>query len=126
MLAVSGLGDVLTVFKSNQYGPITLSARNDAAIQGRTTALVAVGTSFELAMAAVMYHARRLIHDDMYTSGELEVEFKAAIEGVNPAWMENWYDSLTYCTWNGLGQRLSEEKILNALDILKTKGIRSR
>lgn len=126
MLAVSGVGDVVTVFKTDQHGNVILSARNDAAQEGQATAVVAVGTSFDSAIAAVMYHARTLIHDDMYIGGELEAEMKASIDGVKPQWMENWYDSLTYCTWNGLGQNLNEGKILNALDILKNSGIRSR
>ena len=125
MLAVSGVGDVVTVFKPDQHGKVILSARNDSAQEDRTAALVAVGKSFESAMAAVMDRARTLIHDDMCRSGELEMEIKALIDGVKSEWMENWYDSLTYCTWNGLGQDLSEGKILNALNILKTKGIKS-
>ncbi len=126
LLAVSGVGDVVTVFKSDHHGNVVMSARNDAAQEGRTRALVGVGKSFESANAAVMYHARTLIHNDMYISGELEAELKASIDGVKPEWMENWYDSLTYCTWNGLGQDLNEGKILHALDILSDNGIKSR
>lgn len=32
-------------------------------------------------------------------------------------------DGLTYCTWNSLGQDLTEEKIFNALDTLAKNGI---
>ena len=39
--------------------------------------------------------------------------------------MENWYDGLTYCTWNALGQDLNESKIYDALDILKANKIKS-
>ena len=126
ILAVSGVGDVVTVLKPDQHGNVILSARNDAVEEARTTALIAVGTSFESALAAVMYHARALVHDDIYIGGELEAEMKASIDGVKAEWMENWYDSLTYCTWNGLGQNLNEAKILNALDILEDSGIKSR
>lgn len=126
MLAVSGVGDVVTVLKSGQHGDVIMSARNDAGQESQTRAIVAIGKSFELAKAAVMYHARTLIHDDMYLSGELAAELKASIDGVKPEWMENWYDSLTYCTWNGLGQNLNEGKILDALDVLKQNGIKSR
>ncbi|KAJ5778180.1 hypothetical protein N7520_001426 [Penicillium odoratum] len=38
-------------------------------------------------------------------------------------WLTEWFDGLTYCTWNGLGQNLTEEKILGALDALKAHGI---
>ena len=126
ILALSGVGDVLAVLKPGQHRNVILSARNDAVKEAQTTAIVAVGTSFESAMAAVMYHARALIYNDMYIGGELEAEMKASIDGVKANWMENWYDSLTYCTWNGLGQNLNEAKILNALDTLEDSGIKSR
>lgn len=126
ILALSGVGDVVTVLKPGQHGSVILSARNDAAQEAHATAIIAVGKSFESALAAVMYHARTLIRKDLYIAGELEAEMKASIDGVKAEWMENWYDSLTYCTWNGLGQRLNEGKILNALDTLKNSGIKSR
>ncbi|KAM3514007.1 hypothetical protein MY11210_002324 [Beauveria gryllotalpidicola] len=38
-------------------------------------------------------------------------------------WRENWYDGLGYCTWNSLGQDLTEDKILEALKHLEESGI---
>lgn len=32
-------------------------------------------------------------------------------------------DGLSYCTWNGLGQNLTEEKLFNALESLSKNGI---
>ena len=34
-------------------------------------------------------------------------------------WPDPWYDNFAYCTWNGLGQDLSERGILSALDTLE-------
>lgn len=36
---------------------------------------------------------------------------------------EAWYDGLTYCTWNGLGRELSEQRLLSSLGTLKTSGL---
>lgn len=59
-------------------------------------------------------------------SKEVQEEMKTALEkDVKAEWMENWYDGLTYCTWNALGQDLHEQKIFHALDVLKEKGIHS-
>lgn len=59
-------------------------------------------------------------------SDEIKAEMKTAIEhDVKAEWMENWYDGLTYCTWNALGQDLNEDKIYNALNILKENNIKS-
>lgn len=70
-----------------------------------------------------MYHARSIVQATKLLSGEHEKEVKAAIEGVNPMWLENWFDGLTYCTWNGLGQKLTDEKIYGALDKLSAANI---
>ena len=125
MLAVSGVDDVLTVFKPNGEGKVMISARNDGLSQGHARVIIAVGKTFETANAAVMYHARKLVKGEEYMSGEMKAEMKASIDGgVKPEWLENWYDGLTYCTWNGLGQNLTEEMIYLALDILGSNHIR--
>lgn len=59
-------------------------------------------------------------------SKEIKAEMKTAIENdVKAEWMDNWYDGLTYCTWNALGQDLNEGKIYNALEVLKRNNIKS-
>lgn len=70
-----------------------------------------------------MYQARSLVQTAKLLSGEHEKEIKAAKDGVNAMWLENWFDGLTYCTWNGLGQRLTDEKIYNALNQLSSANI---
>ncbi|KAL9035877.1 MAG: hypothetical protein Q9214_006389 [Letrouitia sp. 1 TL-2023] len=45
-------------------------------------------------------------------------------KGVKAEWMENWYDGLTYCTWNALGQDLTEGKIFDALDTLEDNDVK--
>ena len=126
LLAISGVDDVLTVFKGNDEGNVIISARNDSPEQSQARVVAAVGTTFENANAAVMYHARKLVRGDEYMSNEIKAEIKTAIENdVKAEWMENWYDGLTYCTWNALGQDLNEKKIYNALKILKEQNIKS-
>lgn len=125
ILAVSGVGDVVTVFKPDGEGNVMISARNDG--PGSTARVVAaVGTTFEEANAAVMYHARKIVHGDEQMSIDIKKEMKSLIENdVKAEWMENWYDGLTYCTWNALGQDLNEDKIYNALNILKDNNVQS-
>lgn len=52
---------------------------------------------------------------DQYSKLELEGEDRTA-----------WEDGLSYCTWNGLGADLGEDKILKALDELERAGVRSK
>ncbi|KAI4199094.1 MAG: hypothetical protein LQ350_004849 [Teloschistes chrysophthalmus] len=124
LLAVSGVDEVLSVFKPDENGSVVLHSRNDSVEEGEAKVLAAVGTTFNTALAAVMYHARKIVRGDASMSLEVKQEMKTALDkGVKAEWMENWYDGLTYCTWNGLGQDLNEQKILDALDILKEKKI---
>ena len=124
LLAVSSIDDVLTVLKPDGQGNVRIHVKNDARVVGKGRVLAAVGKDFESANAAVMYHARKLVAG-LRMSDEIEAEMKISIDkDVKAEWMENWYDGLTYCTWNGLGQNLNEQKIFDALDILKANNIK--
>lgn len=125
-LAISGVGNVLSVFTHDGDGNVIVQARNDLETEGKSQVLVAVADEFEVANAAVMYHARRMVMGQQSTTGELKAEeeaFNAKKDEMHGEWLEEWYDGLTYCTWNGLGQDLTEQKIFSALDSLKKEGI---
>jgi hypothetical protein len=87
--------------------------------------LVGLGDDFETANAAVMYHARGIVASSKQASGEQQKEIEALKDGGESTkmWAENWYDGLTYCTWNALGQALTEEKIVNAVTTLAENNI---
>lgn len=126
LLAISGIDEVLTVFKPDAHGNVIAHSRNDSTEPGQARILAAVGTTFSTALAAVIYHARKIVRGYDTMSQEVKEDMKTALEkDVKAEWMENWYDGLTYCTWNALGQDLHEQKIFDALDVLKKKGIRS-
>ncbi|KAM7191795.1 Glycoside hydrolase superfamily [Naviculisporaceae sp. PSN 640] len=118
-LGVSSPSDVTTLFRSDQSGKLTAHIRNDSTEQRTGTVLVAVGDNFESANAAVMYHARSLAAASASTTApEQEAEAQPLADDVKTQWYERWYDGLGYCTWNSLGQKLTDSKILNALDVL--------
>ncbi|KAL8996931.1 MAG: hypothetical protein Q9169_003690, partial [Polycauliona sp. 2 TL-2023] len=124
LLAVSGVEEVLTVFKPDDHGNVIAHSRNDSTVTRQARVLAAVGTTFNTALAAVIYEARKVVRGYDTMSPEVKEEMKTALEkDVKAEWMENWYDGLTYCTWNALGQDLHEQKIFDALDILKGNGI---
>ncbi|KAH9826905.1 glycoside hydrolase family 36 protein, partial [Teratosphaeria destructans] len=121
-LGISGVEDVLTIFTNDADGNVIIKSRNDRTETGTARVLVAVADTFDVANAAVMYAARKVVG----TYGTLTSDDETAdlIEDqVKPAWMEEWYDGLTYCTWNGLGQNLTDEKIYRALDSLASNNI---
>ncbi|KAJ5659336.1 Raffinose synthase [Penicillium longicatenatum] len=133
LLAVSGINDVLTTFKSGENGEVLINAKNDNEELSQFNVLAAVAEDFEVAMSALVYEARKVVKPfSQSTSGALEEEPPSSPLGDDTVivekdakiqWLTEWFDGLTYCTWNGLGQNLTEEKILGALDALKNRGI---
>ena len=125
LLAVSGVGDVLNVFKDDGNGNIIVSCRNDGADEAKSIVLAAAGYTHGEAYAACSYYARRIIMGEIKVSGELEAELKALdLDDPKAQWWNEWYDGLAYCTWNGLGQKLNEQKIYDALSSLAENNIK--
>lgn len=122
-LAISGVDDVLSVLKHDGNGNVILQGRNDRETEGTSQVLVAVADSFDVANAAVMYHARNIVTNSSAADKVKSEELKLMENNVKPEWLEEWYDGLTYCTWNALGQNLTEQKIFDALDMLQKENI---
>ena len=125
LLAVSGIEDTLTVLKHDDFGGIVVSGRNDGSSPAHARVLAAVGLTHETALGACMYQARKMV---MGRLGLEEDSIRRETEklddgGSRAQWMEEWYDGLNYCTWNGLGRSLTEEKIHKALDDLEQSNI---
>lgn len=125
VLAISGIDDVLTVFR-HAHGKVIINARNDRETEGVSRVVVAVGKTFEEANSAAIYKARHIVEPYLQLSRE-EKEIADIItnkkDKLHASWIQDWYDGFTYCTWNGLGQNLTEEKISGALKSLKQAGI---
>jgi hypothetical protein len=124
-LAISGVDDVLTIFKYDSEGNVIVEGKNDAEEEGISRIIVAVASTFEVANAAVMYQARRIVMAYAKDTGELQAEIDAMKEAeVKPEWLEGWSDGFAFCTWNSLGQDLTEDKIYAALDSLEKNDIK--
>ncbi|KAI8630117.1 glycoside hydrolase family 36 protein [Xylariaceae sp. FL1651] len=123
LLGISGRNNVQTLLRSSDSGPVIIHLRNDDYMNSAGMLLAAVGDDCESAIAAVMYHARALMQSSSQTTEAVCQELSALNDKVRPEWMEDWYDGLGYCTWNALGQRLTEEKLLNAVDSLRKNNI---
>jgi hypothetical protein len=126
LLALSGIEDEENTFRDDGNGKVLLVSRNDGKDGGTGRIIAAVGKSFESAIAACMHYARDIVSHGEMLSVVLKAEQEALVDSDDrkALWMENWYDGLTYCTWNGLGQNLSEEKIYRALDSLRDHNIK--
>ncbi|KND91250.1 putative galactinol--sucrose galactosyltransferase 6 [Tolypocladium ophioglossoides CBS 100239] len=122
-LAVSGIGNVLTTLRNTERGSVSVHARNDGASDEMVLVLVSESNDFEHAVASVMYHARTLVSQAKRENPEWENDMKSLAEQVKPEWKENWYDGLGFCTWNALGQKLTEQKVLEAVQKLAENDI---
>lgn len=126
-LGISGTEDMMSTF-IHEDGNVIIKGRNDREQTGASRVLVAVAKSFEVANCAVMYHARKVVAEHSAASetrGGITKEIASlADDKVKPEWMEEWWDGFTYCTWNGLGQDLTAQKIYDALDDLSKNGIK--
>lgn len=133
VLAISGINDVTTVIQG-QSGRLNIHVRNDRDEDDIARVVVAVAGSFEEGLAACMYYARSIVSQHVALSEEehevitkikqLEVAKTKQDGDVKADWVQDWYDGFTYCTWNGLGQNLTEEKISGALSSLEKNGIK--
>ncbi|KAF2764002.1 glycoside hydrolase [Teratosphaeria nubilosa] len=121
-LGISGVEDVLSIFTNDGDGNVIIKSRNDRTETGTARVLVAVADTFDVANAAVMYAARKVVGTYGTLTSDDETA-KLVDDKVKPQWLEEWYDGLTYCTWNGLGQNLTDEKIYRALDSLSSNNI---
>ncbi|CAK4033528.1 glycoside hydrolase family 36 [Lecanosticta acicola] len=121
VLGISGVDDLMTTFVNDKHGNVIIKCRNDRTSAGNATVLAAVADSFEVANAAVFYHARKVVGS--YTNAPVDDQVQTMMDSIKPEWLEEWYDGLTYCTWNALGQNLTAQKIYDALDDLSKNNI---
>ena len=90
ILAVSGVNDVLTTLGHNGEGRVVIQPRNDSEEDGISRLVAAVGKDLNHAIAAVMYHARKLVMKYSVGAEEAEAEFRALTDDFKPEWLENW------------------------------------
>ncbi|RMZ75744.1 hypothetical protein DV737_g5153, partial [Chaetothyriales sp. CBS 132003] len=140
VLAVNGIDDVVTTFSSDHDGEIVIEARNDSGKDRKFKVLAASAWRFEVALAAVMYEMRKLVRtsaahqelidkipkhiraeslpsepDTVMVSSDTALGASSPPNVPHSNWLEFWYDALAFCTWNSLGQDLTLDKIVNAL-----------
>ncbi|PLB54563.1 glycoside hydrolase [Aspergillus steynii IBT 23096] len=132
LLAVSGTSNV-TVLESGEDGEVIVRSQSDSADSTEFQVLAAVADKFDVAMSAVMYEARKAVrpYEEAQPCQRVPTpisppgdSFVMVEKDPEVQWLADWYDGLTYCTWNGLGQNLTEEKLLGALKSLKDNGIK--
>ncbi|KAI0976809.1 raffinose synthase Sip1 [Xylaria arbuscula] len=120
LLGISNFNSVVTLLQSSNHGSVVAHLRSDENSNSTGMVLAAVGDNVESAISAVMYHARTLT---LPSTHAVPQELSTETDDFGVQWMQDWCDGLGYCTWNALGQRLTEDKLLNAVGTLKENNI---
>ena len=102
---------ILTTLESDGSGDIIVKSRNDGESSATPRLIVSIGKDFEATLAVALRYVKAGL-GVLSTSPDVDKEA-----------MHGWYDGFSYCTWNGLGRELSEEKIQEALSSLLRKGL---
>jgi Raffinose synthase or seed imbibition protein Sip1 len=122
LLAVAA-ADVLTVLKTNVHGELLMVGKNDSLESGRFVVVAALGTTFEDAKEAAMARAEEVVRRSQPSMPEIWNKAGGENGNINVQKLQGWYDGLTYCTWNALGQDLDQGKIHTALQVLSEHGV---
>ena len=112
MLAMNGVPHLTTTIRGNEAGGINVAIRNDGSDRRKSSVIVCAAKTVAEAISTVTGVAQGLLQDGQDATVHQNGDTRSDLE----RW---WYDAFTYCTWNGLGQQLSEKKILDALDELQ-------
>ncbi|KAI1425750.1 raffinose synthase Sip1 [Xylaria sp. FL1777] len=121
LLGISNINSVVTLLRSSNHGSVMVHLRSDENTSSVGMLLAAVGDDCDSAVAAAMYHARTLTLPS--THSVIPQELSIQSDSFRPEWMQDWCDGLGYCTWNALGQQLTEDKLLNAVEHLRQNNI---
>ncbi|KAK2594995.1 hypothetical protein QQS21_007302 [Conoideocrella luteorostrata] len=123
LLAANGIDNMSVTFQHTDTNTISVHARNDSDSPGTVKVLISQGGDFDHAVASVMYEARSLVSPYVKSKGAPEND-EPLHNKLLSDWKPQWYDGLGFCTWNSLGQQLSEEKLLHAVESLAKNDIR--
>jgi hypothetical protein len=115
VLPVNGIPGILTTLHNDEHGNIIAKIRNDMLSPVEAQVVVATGKSLETAISSAVGILKTMLPDNLAATQEVET---------TAGNLTDWYDGLSYCTWNGIGRELNKEKILETLTGLANEGIR--
>lgn len=119
LLALSGDDDFYTIFQSDNEGSIVVGGRNDGPRAAPLKVLAGVSSDAQEAISAVMDQAKKTV-SARPTMSDLQ-SIKTAVKSTDT---QDFFDSFGYCTYNGLGLDLTQDKIFAGLDELVKNNVK--
>lgn len=106
-----------TTYITEKDGKLVMTTENGSGQDQLHKVIVAEGFQYRDVVDA----AFRALRDDLGAGRESSVGQQVSIGG---EFKPQWFDGLGYCTWNGLGRELTQDRVLDALQKLHDAGIR--
>ncbi|KAI4272216.1 MAG: hypothetical protein L6R38_006670 [Xanthoria sp. 2 TBL-2021] len=97
--------------------------KNDSLHIGQCVVIAALGTTLENAIAAAVARAEDVVRRSEPSLPTIWNKASGEIMSDAIKDLQGWFNGLTYCTWNALGQDLDQGKIHNTLQVLIEHGI---
>lgn len=119
ILPVSGLGggSAYVTSDSKGRGEVVFRGMDDFETERKVQVIVAIGSDALETVASAVAYLKRLVMGVGWN--KLRIERVEITED-----RQMWEDGVSYCTWNGLGWDLSEERIFGALEQLEKAGVK--
>lgn len=118
ILPVSGLGGGSAYITSDPKGrgEVVFRGMDDFETERKVQVIVAIGSDALETVASAVAYLKKLVMGVGVN--------RLRIERVTITDRHMWEDGVSYCTWNGLGWDLSEERIFGALEQLEKAGVK--
>lgn len=111
--------DIYMVLQTDEEGRLVVAAKADRSTDKPLRILFSVASGIEASLEAIMLQLK----DEANSSHLVETISKGSQNLTFSSDMENLLDNLGFCTWNALGNELTEDSMLGALRDLKKAGI---
>ncbi|KAM5355010.1 hypothetical protein ACJ41O_001656 [Fusarium nematophilum] len=121
-VAAPSMDHVYTYLMSNDQGKFVVHVRNDTQSGQTCRIMVSVAPDIEASIRAIMKELQAGANDTPLVQEMIDEEFKTV--PADSSHLSPLLDYLGFCTWNALGVDLTQDKILEALGVLREYKIR--
>lgn len=121
-VAAPSMGDICCFLMSNNKGAFVVHSRNDGLSEQPCRIMVSVAPDIDTSISVIMKNLQTEANDSRLVRESIYEEFKT--ESAKTSHLDPLLDYLGFCTWNALGLELTQDKILEALRVLRDNNIR--
>lgn len=121
-VAAPSTSDVYTCLLSNEKGEFVAHTRDDSETGKPCRIMLSVAPDIETSIGAIMHNLQAEANETPLVREMIDEEFKSG--GTDSSNLEPLVDYLGFCTWNALGPDLTQDKILEALRVLRKNNVK--